>query len=235
MSVTVETVLTYSRQKVQTDINGLPDANGILFLNEALIDFRAELISRGVDAAQTQESYVPSVTVPTPPNGSTFAYPPDMFFLKTIEVNFINTAQSSYVQAQQVEVSNTPGQISYDWLRANQPTSAPLIDDRGDTYEIFPAFTASMNLVNPIRIIYFLTPSPYVTTADTLNYPDTLDYYLLGNRVASLYYQSLNKFDEANYWEGQYKRRVDRLIATLDKGMQQDSPTQQLPLTGREF
>ncbi len=235
MSTTVSTLLAYVEQKTQAGTGTLNGANGISFLNEALLDFRGELIKRGIDAAQTQESYVATVSTVTLPTGSTFAWPTDMFFLKTISVNFTDTTANNYIQAQQVDVSNVPGNGTFEWLRANQPTAQPLFDDRGDTFEIFPAFQTGMNLTNAIRIFYFLTPTPYASTSDTLSYPDSLDWYILAIKVASLYYESLNKFEEAAYWRKLYEARVAKVETTLAQGSQQPLEAQGLALTGFEY
>lgn len=235
MATTVSTVLAYAETKSQSGTGNLNNSVGLGFFNEALLDFRSELIKRGIDGSQLQEAYLPSVTVSTPPTGSTFLYPADMYFLKAIEVNMINTTQQNYVQAAQVDIGNTPNQVSYDFLRTNQPSNQPLFDDRGDYYEIFPSFTASMNLVNPIKVIYYLTPTPYPDTSTNLTYPDTLDWYILALKTVSLYYESLNKFDEAEKWELKYIKRVDRLVETIGRGVQQESPTAGVPLSGWEF
>lgn len=235
MAITTGTLLAYVEQKTQAGTGTLNSANGISFLNEALLDFRSELIKRGVDASGTQEAYVNTVTPPSSGNGSTFSYPSDMYFLKTITVNMTDSNPQNYVRANIVDVSNTQEGQSFEWLRANQPSNIPLFDDRGDTYEIFPSFTSSMNLVNAIRIFYYLTPTPYITTSDNLTYPDTLDWYCLALKVASIYYESLNKFEEADVWQARYDKRLAKLITTEAQGSQQPIQPGQLGLTGFEF
>ena len=76
---TLSNVLTFSRAQTQSDSNGLTDTNGLVFANEALLDFRRRLINKGVDASQLQEAYT-SGTV----DQGTYLYPTDMFFLKAI-------------------------------------------------------------------------------------------------------------------------------------------------------
>lgn len=232
---TVSTLLAYCEQKTQAGTGNLNGSNGLSFLNEALTDFRSEMIKRGVDASQTQESYIPSVTPPAANNGSTFAYPDDMFALKTIEVNMTDSGTQNFILATQLDVANIPGQSSFSWLRLNQPTTAPLFDDRGDTFEIFPAFTQSMNLTNAVRIFYYLEPTPYASTSDTLTYPDSLDWYILATRVCSLYYESLNKFNEADYWRNLYVKKMADLNTTLARGSQQPIQPTGLQMSGWEF
>ncbi len=231
----VSDLLAYAETKTQGGAGTLNSSLGLGYLNEALIDYTTELIKRGVDASQIQESYVASVSVPASGNGSTFAYPSDMFALKTIEVNMTDANPNNYVLAQQVDVSNIPGNSSFSQLRLNQPSYSPLFDDRGDTYEIFPSFASSSNLTNAIRIFYYLAPTPYTTTGDTLAYPVTLDWYALALRVASIYFQALQKFNEANFWEGKYSERMTKMVTTLARGSQQPIEPTGLLLNGWEF
>ena len=142
---------------------------------------------------------------------------------------------NNYVLATQVDVSNIPGSASFSQLRVNQPSSSPLFDDRGDTYEIFPAFSSGMNTANAIRIFYYLTPTPYATTGDTLVYPVTLDWYILALRVASLYFQALQKFNEADFWENKYMARIAKNITTLAQGSKQPISPTPLVISGWEF
>lgn len=236
MATTVSTVLSYCEQKTQAGTGNLNGSNGINFLNEAQDEFRSTLIDRGVDAAQTQESYTNgSYATAAGDNYSTFSFPSDMYALKTIEINMTDSNSQNYLQAQQLDAANTPGGTSFSWLRANQSTSMPLVDVRGDTYEIFPSFFSATNTTNAIRIIYFLAPTQYATTGDSLSYPDSVNWQILAKRVCGLYYESLNKFTEADYWNNQYKQDVEKLTETLAKGSQQPIQAQPLALTGFEF
>lgn len=235
MSTTLNTVLNYVRQKAETDSAGISDANGINFWNEAMLDFRTELIKKGIDAAQVQESYVPSVSVPASGNGSTFAYPSDMYFLKTIEVNATDSSVLNYTQAQQVDVANTPSEVSFSYLRENQPATTPLFDDRGDTYEIFPSALHWTNLANAIRIFYYLQPTLYTSTGDTLNYPDSLDWYTIALKTVAVYFESLQKFNEAEYWNNKYSARLTKFTSTLAQGSKQPITPIPLQLTGFEY
>ena len=231
---TLANVLTYSRAQAQTDSNGLTDAKGIIFANEALFDFRRKLVNGGVDAAQTQEAYRDGV-IPAAGNGSTFLYPSDAMFLKAIEVNYQGTDANGYIRAEQVDVSNLSGQSSFSWLRQNASTNAPKFDDRGDWYEIFPAFKNGDNITNAIRIFYFQKPTEFTSTADTVSYPESLDYRILGWRIASNYYYSLNKFQEGDAFNMKYEERVSQLIGTLGRGAQQPIQATVIPWSGWEF
>lgn len=231
---TLSTVLAYSRTQAQTDSNGLTDANGIIFANEALLDYHRQLITKGVDASQLQEAYCDGV-VPTGGNGSTLLYPTDMFFLKTIEVNFTDTSAQNYLLASQVDVSNLPAGVSFSWLRGNANKAAPLFDDRGDWYEIFPSFKSSDNTSQAVRLIYYLKPTEYTSTSDTIAYPVSLDYRILGWRIASNYYYSLGKMDEGDRFNLRYQQRINELTATLSRGSQQPIQARGLEIDGWQF
>lgn len=227
---TLSDVLVFARAQALTDSNGLTDATGIVFANEALLDFHNQLITHGIDASQTQEAYTSGTA-----NQGTYLYPTDMWFLKALEVNYTDQTASNYITAAQLDVSNIPAGQSFSWLRTNQNKLFPQFDDRGDQFEIFPTPTGSDNLTNMFRIFYFLEPTEYTATSDTISYPESLDYRILGWRVASSYLKSLSSFDGAQAFDAEYMKKVEQLIKTLGRGTQQ--PMQAIPIqnTGWEF
>ena len=227
---TLTSALTFARAQAQTDSNGLTNANGIVFANEALVDFRRRLIAAGVDASQLQEAYRDGTA-----NVGTYLYPTDMFWLKAIELNYGGTTGQDYVTATQVDVSNIPGGKSFGWLRSNASTGSPWFDDRGDWYEIFPTPSGSVNLSQLIRIFYYLQPTEYTVVGDTIAYPEALDYRILGWRVASSYLYSLGDIDKGDAFNAKYEERVKQLIATLSRGSQQPLQATGIQLSGFEF
>lgn len=225
---TIANALTFARAQAQTDSNGLTDTNGLIFANEALLDFRRRLVNAGVDAAQTQEAYT-DITA----NVGTYLYPTDMLWLKAIEVNYTDTTQQNYITANQLDVSNTPNLTSFSYLRQNQPTSAPQFDDRGDWFEIFP--TPTVSNTSGIRIFYFLEPTEFTSTADTISYPESLDYRILGYRIAANYKRSLLDFISAAAFDQEYDHRVTQLIGTLGRGVQTPIQATVIQDTGWEY
>lgn len=223
-------VLSFARTQAQTDSNGLTNANGIVFANEALVDFRRRLIAAGVDASQTQESYR-NATV----NQGTYLYPSDMFWLKAIELNYANTTGQDYKTATQVDVSNLPAGKSFGWLRSNANTQNPYFDDRGDQYEIFPTPTSAHNTSQLIRIFYYLEPTEYTAVGNTIAYPESLDYRVLGWRIAASYLYSLDKIKQGDAFNAKYEERIRQLVATLSRGSQQPIQATPIQLTGWEF
>jgi hypothetical protein len=234
--MTLQTILNFARAQTQTDVNGLTDVNGIIFANEANADFHRRLIAKNVDASQIQETYT-TATAATAGNGSTFLYPTDMLFLKAIEVNYTDTNQANYQMAQQVDVSNIAGQNSFGWLRANASAYAPQFDDRGDWYEIFPAFTTANNLTNAIRLFYYLKPTLYVATSDTIAYPENIDASILGWRIAAsfLYSLGIERIPDGDKFLARYEERVLQYISTLSRGTQQPIQASPLQINGFEF
>lgn len=227
---TIATVLSFSRAQTQSDSNGLTDTNGIIFANEALLDYRRKLIAKGVDASQVQET-ARDATVGT----GTYLYPTDMFWLKTIELNYGGTTAADYVVAKQLDVANIPEGRSFGWMRANASTNRPWFDDRGDWFEVFPTFTGAHNVTSAIKIFYYLEPTEYTATTDTIAYPESLDYRILGWRTAANYERSLKNFDAAAAFDVIYETKVDEIIATLARGSQQPLQATGLGLTGFEF
>ena len=221
MSTTVTNVLSYAENRTQSGAGSINNVSlGVPFLNDAVVDFRKELIKKNIDAGQISEAYS-TPTAPPSGQGSVFSFPTDYFMLKTIEINMTDGSQQDYVQAQPLDAANTPNNTSYDWLRVNQDPNNPLFDNRGNVFEIFPSFAYAKNLTNAIKILYFIQPAQYVNLTDVLIYPDTLDTQALSLRVASFYYQSLNKFTEADYWENKYKGRLESIIVTEAQGSKQ--------------
>lgn len=227
---TLANTLSYARAKTQSDSNGLTDANGIIFANEALLDFHTKLIENGIDASQVQEAYKDGAV-----NTGTYLYPTDMFFLKTIELNYTNTNEQDYKTASQLDAANIPGNASFSWLRKNASKDLPYFDDRGDWYEIFPTPTSSDNVSSLIRIIYFLKPTEFTATSDTISYPASLDYRILGDRIAADYFWSLEKNDMGDKYNEQYLGKVRSIIDTLSRGSQQPIQATPIQLSGFEF
>lgn len=212
---TLQSAISFARAQSQTDANGLTDANAIIFANEALVDFHRRLVDKGVDASQLQEAYTTGTI-----NVGTYAYPTDMLWLKAIELNYSGN-QNGYITAQQVDVANLQGWSSFSDMRLNASPVSPMFDDHGDWFEIFPTPTGSVNLNALIRIFYFLKPTEYTSTSDTIAYPESQDYRILGWRIASSYYKSLNKFNEALSFDAEYEKRITQYVSTLGRGSQQ--------------
>lgn len=226
MSITANSIITYARQLSQTDSNGLSDTLGTAFANDALQNFIRALIERNINAAQIIESYT------TLPTTGIFAWPSDLWSLKTIEVNFMDNSQMNYLQAENVEIANTQG-ASFDWLRVNQPTTRPLFGNHGDTGEIFP--TPASGPSQGLKIVYFQIPTEYVTTGDTVSYPVTLDYRCLGARVAALYKSMLGDVNAMTIYNNEYQKRLDGIIKILAPASQQPITAEPIHLNGFQF
>ena len=231
---TLTDVLAYARTQAQTDSNGLSNTDGIVYANEALFDFRRKLVHAGVDALGIQEAYR-DASVPSAGNGSTFLYPSDFMFLKTIEVNFTDITAQNYIRAEQVDHANIPGETSFSWLRQNGNTQAPKFADNGDWYEIFPAFKSGNNLSQAIRLIYYQKPTEYTAVGDTISYPESLDYRILGFRIAANFCRTLRDFDGALAFDTEYEKKVKDFITTLSRGSQQPIQATTIPWTGWNF
>ncbi len=222
----LSSVLSFAKSEVQTDSNGLTDANGVVFANEALMDFHRRLVEKSVDASQLQES-----SVLTSSGINSYPSNPSCLALKTIEVNSTDTTNSNYKVAHQIDVANLPGGSSFSWLRTNADISTPLFDDRGDKYEIFPTPTAP----TMVRMFYYAQPSVFTAVANTVNYPENMDTAILGWRIAADYLYSLQNYADGDKCNAKYEERVTQYIGTLAKGSQQPIQATPLQVTGWEF
>lgn len=233
----LSTILAFARAQAQTDSNGLTDANGIIFANEALVDFHRKLVKAGVDASQLQESYQNGTA-----GTGTYLYKSDMLFLKAIELNYTDTQPSNYITAQQVDVANL-AVGSFSQLRVNANPQSPQFDDRGDWFEIFPTPTSAHNLSQLMRIFYYLKPTLYTAVGDTIAYPESMDQGILGWRIAGSYLYSLgavigssrSAHMQGDMFYAKYEERVKDYIATLSRGVQQPIQATTLQISGWEF
>lgn len=228
MATSVISAIQYAQSLAQTDSNGIGSVLGLALYNDALQTFTRDLVNRDIDAAQTQESYT-NLTTSTP---NTYAWPSNMFALKTIEVNFSDQQQQNYLQARPVDVANIQNR-SFDWLRANQSKEDPLFDNRGDTFEIFP--TPLIANANGIKIFYFLTPTEALDVGTAIQYPQTLDYRALSTLIAARYYKTQNDPTMAAIYEQEYTTRLGKIINILAPSSQQPIQPQKLAMTGWSF
>lgn len=232
--MTVASILAFARAQVQTDSNGLSDANGIIFANEALQDFHRRLVDKNVDASQLTEASITGVA-----NVGVYSYPsnPSILSLKTMELNYADTIAANYKIASQVDVSNLPGNDSYSNLRANANPNFPQYDDRGNSFEIFPTPTSANNLTGLIQLFYYAQPSVYSATSDAVQYPEILDPTILGWRIAANYLYSLGtqRIPDGDKFMARYEERVKQYISTLSRGGQNQIRSIPLQITGFEF
>lgn len=228
MATSVLAAITYAQQLAQTDSNNIDSVLGLALYNDALQTETRDLVNRDIDAAQTQESYT-NLTTNSP---NTYAWPSDMFMLKTIEVNFQDQSQQNYLQAKPVDVANIQGR-SFDWLRANQDQQNPLFDNRGDTFEIFP--TPTVANAQGIRIFYYLTPTEAPDVGTAIQYPQSLDYRALACLIASRYYKIQGDSEQAATFAQEYGDRIGKIINILAPASQQPIQPQRLQMTGWNF
>lgn len=226
---TVSTAITYARQKLLTDSNGVSDTNGLAWANNGLLDITRDLIARGIDAAQVQESSQTITAASTTPGR--FLWPTDMFALKTIEVDFTGTGGQNFIQASKLDVANLQGGTSWDFVRANQPTVQPLFTNHGNTGEIFPTVTGSAL----VKIYYYLTPTEYGSVSDTINYPQSLDYRALGDKIIIGYYESQEDWNAVEIWEGKYLKKINDSINILGPQSKQPIQPEKLHISGWRY
>lgn len=220
--------ITYTQQLAQTDSNNIGSVLGLALANDALQTWTRDMLNKNIDAAQTQEAYR-DLTISSP---NTYLWPPDMYALKTIEVNWQDQTQQNYLQAQVIDVANIQNK-SFSWLRANQNQMQPLFDNRGDQFEIFP--TPTIGNAQGIRIFYYLTPTEFIDVGQAILYPQLLDYRTLSCKMASMYYKSQNDIDMATVFENEYQERIKKIINVIAPGTQQPITPTPLAISGWNF
>lgn len=228
MATSVLSAITYAQQLAQTDSNNIGSVLGLALYNDALQTMTRDLLNKNIDAAQTQEAYR-DITTDSP---NTYLWPTDMYALKTIEVNWEDQSEQNYLQATAMDVANIQNK-SFSWLRANQPTTDPLFDNRGDQFEIFP--TPSSANAQGIRIFYYLTPTEVTNVGQPVQYPQTLDYRALSALMASRYYKTQNDTEMAQVYAQEYEERINKIITILAPGTQQPIRPTPLAMTGWDF
>lgn len=225
---TANDAIVYARTLVHDDTNGLTDTIGLQFANDALQDFIRDLIDHDIDAAQTLESYTSMAA-----GQGGYSWPSNMYALKTIEIDYTGAGGNNYIQAEIVDIANLQGSTSFDFLRKNQSTSDPLIDNHGDTFEVFP--TPLTNVANAIKIVRFVMPTEYTTTSSVIAYPLSLDYRALGAKIASLYSLRLEKPDISQIWDVNYQNRLKKIVSNLAPESKQPIQPEPLHITGWNF
>lgn len=229
MATSIMAAITYAQQLSQTDNNGISSiasGNGLAFANDAQNDLIRELTSRNINAGVLTFSPSSVLTAST----TSFNWPTGMYALKTVEVNYTDTQQANYIQAQEVEISNAQN-VSFDQLRVNQPVSRPLFANYGNTWEVFPTPTSNINA----KFVYWTLPTEYSDIGSAVSYPATLDYRVLGTKIAELYKLSLGDYNAATSFENEYKKRVEKIVKILAPASQQPIQADRLHISGFQF
>lgn len=228
MAVTsIIAAITYAQQLSQTDANGIPSLLGLAFANDAQQDFIRTLTEHDINAAKLTETTASIVS-----GTGKYSWPSDLYALKTLEVNYTDNQQGNYIQPRAVDISNTQG-LSFDQIRINQPTQNPLFNNYGPTFEIFPTPTGSNSV--GLKYVYYTTPTEYADVGAPIVYPATLDYRLLGAKIAALYKTTLGDYTSAETFNAEYDKRVKKIVTILAPQSQQPITPEKLHITGFEF
>lgn len=221
--------IAYAQQLSSTDNNGISSVasgNGLAFANDAQNDFIRELSSRNINAGTLTFSASSVLLAGT----TSFKWPDPMYHLKTVEVNYGDTQQGNYLIAQEVEISNMQG-VSFDQMRINQPISDPRFANYGNTWEVFPTPLVSANA----KFVYFTLPTEYTDIGNPILYPATLDYRILGIKIAELYKLSLGDYQASQAFNEDYLKRVNKVVKILAPASQQPVQAEPLHISGFQF
>lgn len=244
----LSSAITIARELATTDSNGLTDTLAIDFANFAKDRMMKSMIDKGVDIMPVQEA-----TRAITDGQGTYLYPSDMFYVpKEIEVNwFENPATSkNYKTTDKLKESNIPDGRSVSWLRVNQRSNSPMIDYRGDYFEIFPTPQASWwggvagssTGTLALRLFYYLAPTTtsgasnilYAATSDIMTNPEGLDYFSFGQLIKTVYFYSLGKIN-IDEMEKEFDAYVGKLIRMVQGDGMSPTTANGLNITGWEF
>jgi hypothetical protein len=218
-----------------TDSNGLPDSDGIIFGNDAQTQIQMMFIKRRRSFfLQEATRDITSTEIIGGSAPGKFLFPSDMWFLESIQYNSVDTTNPSlYKPCRQINAANLQNGKSIDWVRNNQDVNAPLVDIRGDWFEILP--TPSIIMSKAVKIFYYLQETDFQTTGDTIAYPFSLNYYCLSYMIGSIYCTANKDFDLAAELEKKAQAAVDMVIDMIESGMQTPLRPQGLGITGWQY
>lgn len=238
--MTLDTPITNARTLLLTDINGLTNPDAISLANEAQYAIIADLIKKGINAAQIQESFENATDMV-----GTYLWPADLWLVKELMVNYIDSTQKNYVEVSILDPGNLPAGMNIEVIRANQSTTNPCIVNYGDWFEILPAPNNSVdgqNLTSFFELFYYLAPTLFVSAAGdgtdvTVPYPLSLDPYLLSSRMAQIH--ALRGDEEmmtrAKGYGELYAQKLDTIEIIIQKPTQKSTVATGINLTGNEF
>lgn len=238
--MTLDEPISNTRSLLLTDSNGLTGTDAITLANEAQFGVIADLIKKGINAAQIQESYEDASDLV-----GRYLWPSDLWLPKEVMVNYIDSTQGNYIETDIMDAGNLPEGVNIQKVRNNQSKSDPVIMNNGDWFEVFPAPNNSVNkdnLTQFFRLLYFLAPVKFVSAAGdgtdvTVPYPLSLSPWLLSYRMAWI--QSLRGNEEmkarADGYEKNYLTTLDTIEAIIRKPTQKPLVATGIVITGREF
>jgi hypothetical protein len=238
---TLSDSIKVSRQLGGTSSTGLGNSLAIDLANQVQMKLRKMLIDKGIDACPVQES-----TKDLKDSQGTYLYPSDMFYVpKSIEINWYENpvTKGNFKPVNKVNDSNLPDGASVGYLRENQDANDPLIDYRGDYFELFPnpdasfwggASSSGTSLTGALRIFYYLQPTLYTQTTDTLTYPENLDHFSFGKLIKNLYDYTLQTIDDAKL-ETAFNIEVGRLVHIIQGDGMSPTKARGISWSGWEF
>lgn len=231
---TLSTVIANARILSRSDSNSMTDSDAIIYANVALDDWFKRLVERREDLF-VQESYrdITSAEIVGGSQPGRFLLPSDNILLKSLQVNLQDSTNTNlYYEAQQVDVSNLPPGITWEYMKANQASDLPTFDYRGDWIEIAP--TPTVTMTQALRIFYVLLPTYFSTTTDTIPFPYSIDISALANKIAAEYLKGLVDPLYAVF-EKKYDEAVEEMIRSIAHGEQKPLTSNGLPITGYEY
>lgn len=217
MAYTLDQAIHYARTQLLRDYSSsLSDPDAIAFANDFNTSMRRELVAR------RKSLFVREGTLPVTANeivgGSSagvFFLPDDVLLIRHLEVDL--SGLGDFVTATPYDQSNVADSYSLAWLRENQPVTEPLVDFRGDRFEILP--TPAVIGTGLVRYQGHEFPAPFTAVTDNVDYPFNQDISILAYGIAYLFMRPLNTEKSDKLKEEAYAR-VNSIIKMIGAGSQ---------------
>lgn len=227
---TLQTAIDYSRKiilKVGSD--EFSDADAISLWNDAYLDFQRKLCLKREDIffVEAKSNFVQ--------DDGKYLLPDDCLAIKSVEVAYTDpTSVQDYKKAEEVDTANLPSGTTWEWLKKNQPKTNPLIDIRGNFFEIAPAPDADKT--DAIILKYLQVLPRFTAVSDTLGYPLENSYEIVAKKVAALFFKSfMLDYNASNQWEALYRSEIKEYIDNITPQVSSSTKTRLIGWTGWEF
>lgn len=205
---TIQEAIDYARTLARTNsTQALTDSDALQFATEFEREALRQIVKKGKTIKMDETTYDVATG-----NGVT-TLDDGVFLIRTVEVDL--TGQGTFQPCFPIDNANPPMYSTLQSLRNMQSPSTPLVDFRGDTFEIFP--TPTLDVTDGIRVQQYVYPDAYTATSDEVSYPFSQDVYALGYGIASRYLAPLEADLSVGYAKEALKR-VDDIVAMIGQG-----------------
>lgn len=235
--MTLQTIYDAFRRASGTTVNSYPDAQCLVIANLA----KTQIYQQIVDIREDFFGQISTATLVN--NQDEYILPNDFYKLIRVELNYTNTSgatlttdtdwvmasewdESQRGQVAPITVTGLPGDVAggsatWEWLRENQPTSAPLFNIYDQSVFIAPSFNLPASAIqnNGLKIWYIPFYPDYVASSDNVIYPFTVCVKAFAQFMAAEYFDSTGQTDRRDTAQEKYEvemAKIKRLLTQVD-------------------